>query len=109
MRGTRVVGNNINLVMKQNKINADQVADTLGMSENDVLRILSGRLLLSGNELNDIANGLDVGIEELLQEKESNEYKKLIHCMGNINKQENVDRILDYIDSYIILREDSVN
>ncbi len=109
MRGTRVIGNNISLVLKQKGISSNYIADKLGMSEKDVLRILSGRLLLSGNELNDIAGTLDVNSDELLQERDSEEYKKLIHCMGSIKNQDNVERILDYIDSYITLREDSIN
>ena len=47
--------------------------------------------------------------DELLQERDSEEYKKLIHCMGSIKNQDNVEMILDYIDSYITLREDSIN
>lgn len=107
MNRARQIGNNIGLVIKHNDLSNSEVAIKVNMSENDVLRVLSGRLLLSSSELQSFADALSVDASELLADSDSNCYNELIHCMGRITDYENVDKILGFIDSYITLEEDS--
>ena len=62
--------------------------------------------MLSGSELALFSSLFGKEKSELLIEQDANNYKGLIHCMGVIDNQENVDEILDYIDAYIYLEED---
>lgn len=107
MNVSRIVGNNISLQMKEKGLSRESLARKVGMTSEDVLRIQSGRLYLSGKELNKIAEAIGVNLELLLNRRNGDDYKQLIHCMGKINNHDNVDRILDYIDTYITLKEDS--
>ena len=109
MRESRIIGNNINLIMKRKGFTRNQLAEKLGILEEDILRIMSGRLLLTGNEIKKVADILEVKPQELVEEKNNEEYKELIHCMGRFDRIENVDVILDYIDTYITLAEDCIN
>ena len=106
MKESRIIGSNINLSMKKRGFSQKQMADKLGMSEEDILRIISGRLLLTGSEIKKIAEVIGVDAVQLVEKRNDEDYKDLIHCMGKFHKIDNADIILDYIDTYITLAED---
>lgn len=105
MKSSRVIGQNIELVMQEKCISNAELASKLGVSELDIHRIQEGVLLLSGNELTEIADALGVEICELTEKKEESKYRELLHCMGYYQNAENKDKILDYIDIYIEIEE----
>ena len=106
MNNTRTVGRNIQLCMKNNNMDIEELSGKTGFSEVDIINLFSGRLMLSGSELALFSSLFGKEKSELLIEQDANNYKGLIHCMGVIDNQENVDEILDYIDAYISLEED---
>ena len=103
---SRTIGRNIHLVMKDKGMDFCELAHRTGFSKEDIIRILSGALVLSNKDLSLVANALGTSRSELLNEYDNNMYKGLIHCMGTINNQDNVDQIIDYIDTYVMLEED---
>ncbi len=105
MNQPRLIGQNIELVMRKSAISDGQMASMLGCSDMDVHRITEGVLLLSGRELEDIARVLNVSPEYLLERRTENEYRELLHCMGSYRNVVNKDKILDYIDTYIEIEE----
>lgn len=105
MNQPRLIGQNIELVMRNNTISDMQLASMLGCSEMDVHRIREGVLLLSGSELENIAKALNVSPENLLERRSESEYCELLHCMGSYRNVENKDKIFDYIDTYIEIEE----
>lgn len=103
---SRTVGRNIQLLMRSQGIGNTELASKTGFSVEDIINITSGRLVLSSSELSIIAEKLQADKQVFLTDHPSDDYKCLIHCMGNIKNQDNVDRILDYIDTYVSLKED---
>jgi dissimilatory sulfite reductase (desulfoviridin) alpha/beta subunit len=105
MAYSRIVGQNIELMMQKKGIQASMVADKLGYSEIDIHRIKEGVLLINGNEIQDFAEVLDVETEELTTIRDEDQYRPLLHCMGSYKNVDNKDKILDFIDLYISLEE----
>lgn len=105
MSYSRVIGRNIELVLNQKGVSMCEFAEKLGYSEMDFHKILEGVLMIGGREIKEIATHLGIALEELTRVREEDEYRTLIHCMGNYEDPENKDRILDYIDMYIELEE----
>lgn len=105
MAYSRIVGQNIDLMMRKKGIQASMISEKLGYSERDVHRIIEGVLLVDGTELKNIAGVFGADVQELLKERTEEEYRELLHCMGTYKSTENKDKILDYIDLYITLEE----
>lgn len=105
MNQPRLIGQNIELIMRNNAISDMQLASMLGCSDMDVHRIRDGALLLSGSELENIAKVLNVSPENLLERRAESEYCELLHCMGSYHNVGNKDKIFDYIDTYIEIEE----
>ena len=105
MEHPRMIGQNIELTMRQKNISNEQLVAMLGYSEMDIHRMQEGVLLLSGSELEEIAEALGVEMCELTEKKDESEYRELLHCMGNYHDVVNKDKILDYIDMYIEIEE----
>ena len=105
MKYSRVIGQNIELLMKRKKISAEDVASKLGFSSDDLQRVKEGRLMIDGQEIDMFAEILDVNVTELLEQRDEKEYRELIHCMGTYHNAENKEKIIDYIDMYIGIEE----
>lgn len=105
MAYSRIVGQNIELLMQRNGIQASMIAEQLGYSEIDVYKIMEGSLLITGSEMCEIAEVLHVDIAELEMTRDEEEYRPLLHCMGNYKNVESKDKIMDFIDLYIDLEE----
>lgn len=105
MEHPSLIGQNIDLLMRQMDISDEQLASMLGYSEMDIHRIKEGVLLLSGSELLSFAQAFNIEPEELAKKRAESEYRELLHCMGNYHSAVNKDRIFDYIDTYIEIEE----
>lgn len=88
-----------------NEKNRNELLNRLEFSEIDLKKLEQGRLSLSPRQLDVVSEVLDVSKEELLKYKDTTCYHNSIHCMSHFTNQENCDKILDIIDSYIDLRE----
>jgi transcriptional regulator with XRE-family HTH domain len=100
MKEERLIGNNIQLFMHNRDISEEDIAVSLGYSQNDISRILEGRIFLSLNELQDIANYFDIDVEELFDKKSSELYEDAgcIHYIHPFKDQANLDQIMDIFD-----------
>lgn len=105
MKYSRVIGQNIQLAMKNRKVTFSQLKNKLGYSERDLHRILEGVLLVDSSELTKFAEVLGVQLSQLTENRDEECYRELIHCMGDYHDGSNKDKILDYIDLYIELAE----
>ena len=105
MAYSRIVGQNIQLVLQQKGIRLEELAQQLGYSLIDLHRIIEGVLLIDGNEIKEFANILKVELSELLDQRDETEYRGLLHCMGEYHDAKNKEKILDYMDMYIGIEE----
>lgn len=87
-------------MMEQNK-SIQSLAEESGYSTKDIGKILDGRLFLSPKQIEEIAGILDLDINEMINciDVDSIEY------VGEFTKEENKDKLLDYIDRYVDLKE----
>lgn len=86
--------------VEQNK-SIQSLAEESGYSTKDIGKILDGRLFLSPKQIEEIAGILDLDINEMINciDVDSIEY------VGEFTKEENKDKLLDYIDRYVDLKE----
>ena len=95
------IGSFIKLKMMEQNKSIQSLAEESGYSTKDIGKILDGRLFLSPKQIEEIAGILDLDINEKINciDVDSIEY------VGEFIKEENKDKLLDYIDRYVDLKE----
>ena len=95
------IGSFIKLKMMEQNQSIQSLAEESGYSTKDIGKILDGRLFLSPKQIEEIAGILDLDINEMINciDVDSIEY------VGEFTKEENKDKLLDYIDRYVDLKE----
>lgn len=95
------IGSFIKLKMMEQNKSIQSLAEESGYSTKDIGKILDGRLFLSPKQMEEIAGILDLDINEMINciDVDSIEY------VGEFTKEENKDKLLDYIDRYVDLKE----
>lgn len=95
------IGSFIKLKMMEQNKSIQSLAEESGYSTKDIGKILDGRLFLSPKQIEEIAGILDLDINEMINciDVDSIEY------VGEFIKEENKDKLLDYIDRYVYLKE----
>ena len=95
------IGSYIKLKMMEQNKSIQSLAEESGYSTKDIGKILDGRLFLSPKQIEEIAGILDLDINEMINciDVDSIEY------VGEFTKEENKDKLLDYIDRYVDLKE----
>ena len=95
------IGSFIKLKMMEQNKSIQSLDEESGYSTKDIGKILDGRLFLSPKQIEEIAGILDLDINEMINciDVDSIEY------VGEFTKEENKDKLLDYIDRYVDLKE----
>lgn len=95
------IGSFIKLKMMEQNKSIQSLAEESGYSTKDIGKILDGRSFLSPKQIEEIAGILDLDINEMINciDVDSIEY------VGEFTKEENKDKLLDYIDRYVDLKE----
>lgn len=103
----RIFGNNIQVFLKDKGIQPECLAAQLGYSVQEIRRIMDARLFLTMKERQDIADALDVTIEELYQVQDDKTYEMAgcLECRGEFSQPEHKKRILDLFDIYCDIQE----
>ena len=101
MNDFHTIGSFIKLKMMEQNKSIQSLAEESGYSTKDIGKILDGRLFLSPKQIEEIAGILDLDINEMINciDVDSIEY------VGEFTKEENKDKLLDYIDRYVDLKE----
>lgn len=99
-----IIGENIYFYCQQKNISKNEFCSVLNYSEVEYDKLIEGRLAIFHSDINDIANFLQIPIEELISY--STEHDRL-HCHNEqkFSSQENKEKILDYFTMYINLQE----
>ena len=95
------IGSFIKLKMMEQNKSIQSLAEESEYSTKDIGKILDGRLFLSPKQIEEIAGILDLDINEMINciDVDSIEY------VGEFIKEENKDKLIDYIDRYVDLKE----
>lgn len=105
MNNSRIIGNNISLELMNRSMELSVFAQKIDFSMNDIHKLIEGRLFLPPFQLKKIADTLGVSKSDLMTDKGSGEYDKLIHNFRDFKKPENQELVLDLIDMYADLAE----
>lgn len=101
MNDLHKIGNFIKSKMNEQGKSIQSLAKESGYSAKDIGKILDGRLFLSPKQIEEIANVLELNVDEIINCTDVDP----IECMGEFTKEENKDMLLDYIDRYVDLKE----
>ena len=97
----RGLGKMIKTRMSEQGKSIQLLAKESGYSIKDIGKIFDGRLFLSPKQIEEIANVLELNVDEIINCTDVDP----IECMGEVTKEENKDMLLDYIDRYVDLKE----
>ena len=95
------IGSFIKLKMMEQNKSIQLLAKESGYSIKDIGKIFDGRLFLSPKQIEEIANVLELNVDEIINCTDVDP----IECMGEFTKEENKDKLLDYSDRYVDLKE----
>lgn len=104
---SRVMGNNIQLLLFQKKYSVDAFAKYMGMNMSEVEKLFDARLLLSTDEKEKVCDFLGTDRDQLYYKHSNKEYADA-GCMeyrGEFSDDANKTRILDMFDYYCDLKE----
>ena len=97
----RGLGKMIKTRMSEQGKSIQLLAKESGYSIKDIGKIFDGRLFLSPKQIEEIANVLELNVDEIINCTDVDP----IECMGEFTKEENKDMLLDYIYRYVDLKE----
>lgn len=100
MKSQRIIGNNIQLLLKNNNWDDSMMVSSLGYSENDVARIKEGRVYLSSEEIEEIASFFSTSSDDLRKERDVEAYEDAgcIHYNHHFKDQAKLEEIMDLFD-----------
>lgn len=105
MANLRNLGYKVHSLLTSESAKRGVLRERLNFSENDMARLEFGRLSLTLAQIEATASVLSIEPTELVNYRNSDSYKDMIHCMSSFSSQEHCDEILDIIDSYIDIKE----
>lgn len=107
MNEARVLGNNVRVLLGDNGIEQSTFANKLGYSEEEVQRLLEGRLYAAEEDMEDIAAFFGVSVSYLHTRLDAARYQNAgcIHCNNDFKNEGNQELILDIIDMYCDVKE----
>lgn len=105
MANLRNLGYKVHSLLTSDPAKRGVLRERLNFSENDIARLEFGRLSLTPAQIKTTASVFSIEPEELVNYRNSDLYKDMIHCMSSFSSQEHCEEILDIIDSYIDIKE----
>ena len=104
------IGNNILQILKEKNINQTELAEKIGVSKQVLGKIVKGQKAINAFELRNIAEALNITVDDLLAEKKEVDEKPLLMFMGEIKKNTKKDmEFLTKVISEIISIEEALN
>lgn len=104
---SRIFGNNLRVFLKSKNMQPEHLAEQLGYSAQEVRRMMDARLFLTMEEREEIANALDVTVDDLYQVQDDKTYERAgcLECRGEFSQPEHKKEILDLFDIYCDIQE----
>lgn len=82
----------------------EELSCVLDCTPDQVSQVCQGRLFLSFPQLSRLAEQLHTTVDALLAGDENHYRENVVHCMGQFEREENREEILDIIDDYLRLK-----
>lgn len=103
----RLFGNNFKLFLSQQEFGTKEIAEKVGCTEYMLFQIMDGRLILTSDEEENIANALKIPVEEFYVQRASQDYEAAgcMECRGSFSNQDNRKLVLDLLDIYCDIQE----
>lgn len=105
MSYARQVGYLVSRAIEQDSEKKRQLLSALDMTPDELDKLCVGRLFLSFEEEEKLAEILGMEIPNQLNYDDAAAYQSVIHCMTAFSNPHNLDVIMDFIDSYIDAKE----
>ena len=101
MQEARMLGNYIQHLAQEKDMSNSDLSRILGCTENRVYSFLKGRAFASFNQIQKLADALDISVDTLLTGDPKSYNASVVHCMNEFDDSSNREFILDLIDQYI--------
>lgn len=103
----RLFGNNLRLFLLKKGITVEEFAKGIGCTEYELCQIMDARLILNAEEEETIANALQLPVDEMYVERDSEEYELAgcMECRGRFSDQNHKKLVLDLLDIYCDVQE----
>ena len=105
MKDMRILGSMIHKLALEKHVPNEELGLKLGFSEDQVCSLYKGRMYPTFVHLETLAECFGVTVDDVLAGDEAYYEKNVVHNMGEFEKPENREIILDIIDDYLRLRE----
>lgn len=100
----RAIGYHINRIIQEREMALEQIANSTQIPVMRFRAIIKGSTSIQNEELEAIANSLEIDVQELQQPVPDEElYSHNLHCMGTATDSDSLNKILDKIDMYVRL------
>ena len=101
MKQARMLGNYVEHLAKAKNISVPELGKILDCEEEKVNLFLKGRVFVAFEKIMQLADTLEVSVEELLAGNEEQYNATVVHCMHEFSDTNNREMILDIIDDYL--------
>jgi len=106
MKSIRVIGFEIEKRVKKTKISNKVLSEIINCDIRDIELFYKGRKMMSYNQLEKIADCLNVGVDDILKPNDYDYNKQYVDCMTGFKNIENREAVLDDIYDYLDLMDE---
>ena len=92
-------------MIEQDEMKKAKLMSELKMTEDELDRLCTGRLMLTFEEQDKVENLLNMSYDQIMEQGNTLAYQSVVHCMTSFSNLQNLDIIMDFIDAYIDAKE----
>lgn len=105
MSYARQLGYEVMRAIEQDNMYKEKLMSELRMTEDELDRLCTGRLMLTFEEQDKVEKLLNVSYDQIMGQSNTLAYQSVVHCMTPFSNPKNLDIIMDFIDAYIDAKE----
>ena len=109
MKSIRVIGFKVEESLKKQNKSKDVLSKRIQCSLGDLEHFLKGRKMLNYSQLREVADYLNMNIDELVKPNDDNYNLGFVDCMTDFKSIDNREEILDDIYDYLDLVDEYAN
>ena len=103
MKEMRLIGNMVRKLSKSIQYSEMEICKTIDCTLNQYYEFLDGRLFLSFEQLEKLAELFKVTVDDIMLGDSDYYEKNVVNCVGKFENTDNREMILDIIEDYLIL------
>ena len=105
MKKARMIGNYAQHNAQEMGLSTDDISKVLDFSNRETISFFKGRLMLTYEQLSELAKILHITVQDILHGDEEIYAASVVHCMNDFDDEANREKILDLIDDYMDVRD----